>query len=265
MAQAAAEHARGIAVGDPADTGRYFGGAGREPGTNRRVWTLVNKGAVFRDLLTHRDALDLIGDVLGRPFLLSGMQANFVARGEKPLPLHSDQGFVPRPWPPYALTANVIWLLDSFTAENGATTVVPGTHLPTRDTGPAASMDRARLIRKGGIPVCAPAGSALVFDGRLVHGTGVNTTDRERVAVLTYFCRPFLRQQENFPLSVLPDVLEELPGEVRALLGFGVWNTLGSVEGVCAEGSLVRRPQQPVGILELPEAADVGARAGIGH
>lgn len=235
---------------DTADTEQYYGGAGREPGTNRRVWTLINKGSVFHEILTHQPSLDLIAGMLGTPFLLSGMQANFVTPGDKPLPLHSDQGFIPRPWPPYAMTANVIWLLDAFTAENGATTVVPGTHSATTQTNSAVSMERARLMRKGGIPVCAPAGSALVFDGRLVHGTGVNTTDRERVALLTYFCRPFLRQQENFPLSVADDVLEELSDDVRALLGFGVWNTLGSVEGVGAEQSLVARPAKPVGALD---------------
>jgi ectoine hydroxylase-related dioxygenase (phytanoyl-CoA dioxygenase family) len=255
--QAAGEAALSLRAENPdesaadSDDRVYLGGAGRRATDNARVWTLLNKGAEFQELLTHPDVLHLVGQILGTPFLLSAMQANFVSPGDAPLPLHSDQGYVPRPWPPYPLTASTIWMLDDFTEDNGATTVVPGTHLETAEDGPGAAVARARVIRKGGVPVCGPAGSALVFDGRIIHGTGINTTGSARLAVLTYFCAPFLRQQENHCLSLDPAVLRSLPDRVRELLGVRVWKTLGSVEGVCAEGEFVDRPAAPIGALDM--------------
>jgi ectoine hydroxylase-related dioxygenase (phytanoyl-CoA dioxygenase family) len=247
--QSLGESVNGVRADQDPEVGSYVGGAGLRAHDNRRVWNLINKGRVFEALLRRSVVLELVGEVLGNPFLLSGIQANFVAPGDDPLPLHSDQGYVTRPWPPYAMTASVIWMLDDFTGENGATTVVPGSHIES----PAASRDetlaRARLLRRGGMPVSASAGSALVFDGRIVHGTGRNSTEADRLGVLTYFCRPFLRQQENFSLSVSPQVLAVLPDEIKHLLGFSVWKALGSVEGVGAEGSIVNRPTRPVEAL----------------
>ncbi|PJM98532.1 hypothetical protein CG740_35425 [Streptomyces sp. CB01201] len=247
--QAAGERSRGAFGGESAE-GLYLGGSGRGERDNKRVWTLLNKGSVFQRLLDHPDVGQLLAQILGDPYLLSAIQANFVSPGDDPLPLHSDQGYVPRPWPPYAMTASVIWMIDAFTEDNGATTVVPNTHVPDERSDPRAAVQRARLIRKGGIPVCGPAGSALIFDGRIVHGTHVNTTDRARLAVLTYFCRPFVRQQENFSLSLAPEVVSALPENIRALLGFRIWQTLGSVEGVCAEGDIVDRPPHPLRLLD---------------
>ncbi|HZU58205.1 MAG TPA: phytanoyl-CoA dioxygenase family protein [Actinocrinis sp.] len=248
--QSLGESVNGVRADQDPESSSYVGGAGLRARDNRRVWNLVNKGTVFEALLRRSTVLELVGSVLGNPFLLSGIQANFVAPGDDPLPLHSDQGYVARPWPPYAMTASVIWMLHSFTEENGATTVVPGSHIEASAVSPDEMLARARLLRRGGIPVCAPAGSALVFDGRIVHGTGRNSTEADRLGVLTYFCRPFLRQQENFSLSVAPRVLAGLSDEVKQLLGFSVWKALGSVEGVGAEGSIVDRPARPVEALD---------------
>jgi ectoine hydroxylase-related dioxygenase (phytanoyl-CoA dioxygenase family) len=264
--QAVGERALGVGVDDTKPGGRYMGGAGRADKSNRRVWNLLNKGQVFQRLLTQPDVNTLVGQIVGDDFLLSGIQANFVSPGDDPLPIHSDQGYVPRPWPPYAMTASVIWMLDEFTEHNGATTVVPGSHVERPSIEAAETLARARLIRRGGIPVCGPAGSALVFDGRIVHGTGFNSTGEQRLGALTYFCRPFLRQQENFFLSIRPEVLANLPGEVKARLGYQVWKTLGSVEGVCAEESFVDRPVHVLGELDpgggAPDRLDVHVAAG---
>jgi ectoine hydroxylase-related dioxygenase (phytanoyl-CoA dioxygenase family) len=267
--QAEGERVLGIGREEGVDPERFIGGSGRGEGNNGRVWTLVNKGEVFQHLLLQPDVKALVAEVLGTPFLLSSIQANLVSPGDKALPSHSDQGYVPRPWPAYSMTASVIWMLDAFTEHNGATTVIPGTHVGSEPVEEQVAMSRARLFRRGGIPVCGPAGSALVFDGRIVHGTGVNTTDKRRLGILTYFCRPFMRQQENFTLSVAPDVLPTLPAEVKALLGFQVWKTLGSVEGVCAENAFVTRPARSLGPVDTTgrphptsaaDAAALGAR-----
>ena len=59
-------------------------------------------------------------------FLMSSITANITGPGGHPMYLHYDQDYVPGPWPPFPLVANIIWMLDDFTEGNGA---VSYTHL----------------------------------------------------------------------------------------------------------------------------------------
>ena len=109
-----------------------------------------------------------------------------------------------------------------------------------------------------------PAGTALVFDGRIWHGTGANTTaDQYRYGVLTYFVRPWIRQQEQYLVSTPADVADELDDELQELMGLRTWRTLGGVQGPWgpgtpttpqgfAGGSRVRRDNELIGELHSP-------------
>jgi ectoine hydroxylase-related dioxygenase (phytanoyl-CoA dioxygenase family) len=214
--QAAGERAAGVAFFD----------AG---GANQRLWNLPSKGEVFCDLLRTPVVRTLARHILGGDYCLSSHTANIAGPGGEPMVLHTDQGYAPRSVD-MALTMNVMWMLVDFTEENGGTRLVPGSHLtraePPRDE-PVATV--------AGV---GPAGTALVFDGRIWHGTGANiTADQYRYGVLTYFCRPWIRPQENYTLSTHPDVLAGLDDEVKALLGFRVWRTLGGVQGPWGVGT----------------------------
>ena len=224
--QAAGEDAAGVAWHD----------AG---GANQRVWMLLNKGQEFVDLALHPLALELMRHLLGPEILLSSITANIAGKGGLPMVLNADQGYVAPPWS-VPMVANVMWMLDDFTEENGATRLVPGSHL---EPGP---VDHSR--QRESVAGTGKAGTALVFDGRLLHGTGQNVTDQPRHGILTYYSRFFIRQQENFTLSLSPEVLESASDELKALVGFKVTGTLGGVEGP-REATLVKRPDAPVGIL----------------
>lgn len=209
-----------------------------EGGSNQRVWTLLNKGDEFVELALDDTVLGLMGHLLGGPCLLSNLDANIAGPGGQPMFLHADQSFVPPPWPPFALVANAMWMLDDFRADNGATRVVPGSHLlgygPGSGEPPAAAGGRP-----GGEPVAveAPAGSVMVFDGRLWHQTGANTTAGERRhGVLAYYCRPFMRQQENWFLSLDPAVLDRHGPPLRRLLGHELYLSLGMIDGMPRKG-----------------------------
>ena len=106
----------------------------------------------------------------------------------------------------------------------------------------------------GAISATAPKGSCLIFDGRLLHGTGVNTTNRPRRGLLFYYCRGWIRQQEKYILSLSKN-LEKLRNRILQLCGFRPWRTLGQVEGEGAfkNSSFVEKPDRPVGELRLTE------------
>lgn len=129
--------------------------------------------------------------------------------------LHRDQGYMP-PETPYSAVATLIWPLDDFTGLNGATQAIPGSH-------------ENRSEKQ--ISVVAPAGSVIAFDGRVLHGTGANRTPAPRHAVLGYFCRPFVRQQENTVVSTSPWIVESAPPALLELLGFRPWHGLGGIQG----------------------------------
>lgn len=200
-----------------------------ENGCNQRVWQLLNKGKMFEELAEDPFGLKLTARMLGPEFLLSNIDANIAGPGGNPMFLHADQSFAPPPWPEYALVSNIMWMLDDFTPENGATRIVPGSHLRN---GPP---DYSTIPET--VPVCAPAGTAMVFDGRLWHQTGANVTvDERRFGILAYYCRPFMRQQENFFVSLRPDVLEHLTPRLRHLLGWDHYLSLGMIDGMPREG-----------------------------
>jgi ectoine hydroxylase-related dioxygenase (phytanoyl-CoA dioxygenase family) len=212
-------------------------------GANQRVWQLPAKGEVFRELVLHPLLDELMGHLLGRSFLLSSLTANIAGRGGEAQALHSDQGYVSFPTEK-AVVANVAWMLSDFTDENGATRIVPGSHRRTEKLTEGLPDDVESIGAVG------PAGSALVFDGRIWHGTGRNVTDEPRYAILSYHCRPWVRQQENHFLALPPDVAASCSDALRARLGWKMWAGLGKTgQGQQTGDVFVDRVEQPVGEL----------------
>lgn len=193
---------------------------------NQRVYALTHKGDEFIFLLEHPILWQLMGHLLGPDFLLSSITANIAGPGGAAMYLHADQVYVPAPWPPFPLVANIMWMLDDFTPENGATRFVPGSHRQAS----GEPTDQARASEA--VPVTGRAGSILCFEGRVLHQTGANTTaDQLRHGVLTYCCRPWIRQQENSSLSVPPELWPQLSSGVRQLMGLKLFHGLGMIDG----------------------------------
>ncbi len=80
----------------------------------------------------------------------------------------------------------------------------------------------------------APAGSVMVFDGRLWHGAGENRSDKRRHVIFAYYCAPYLRQQENMFLGLDPAVVERASPRLKALLGYTPY--LGKIGIIPARG-----------------------------
>jgi ectoine hydroxylase-related dioxygenase (phytanoyl-CoA dioxygenase family) len=203
-------------------------------GPNQRVRNLINKGEIFRRIAVTPKVLEIVRFVLGKNALLSSFSANIACKDGVLQNMHTDQFYV-GPMP-YVMASAVIWMLDDFKYENGATLVVPGSHRwkSISDVDPHAAASA--------IPATGPAGSIVIMDGRTLHATGVNKTDRPRPGLVTYFAKPFLRQEENFALSLAPDVMQQCSRELLELLGFQTWFGLGGIDGSKHTAALTSRP-----------------------
>ena len=139
-----------------------------------------------------------------------------------------------------AVVCNAMWMLDEFTADNGATIVVPGSHLSGRQ--PDAKIDEDA----DWVSAVGPAGSVVIFEGRTWHSTGVNCTEETRTGLTTNFCAPQFRQQENLLLGTRPEVLKSMSDELKKLCGFKPWQGYGDYEN---SGDFVERDQYTAGVL----------------
>ena len=220
-----------------------------EPGESgpkhQLVGVLINKGQVFCDLVLHPVSKRLASALLGADWVLSAYDASIVRPGGPVQPLHTDQWWMPRPQPRRerqrppgeirrseyygeddgdpvrpiapAVKCAVVWALSEFSTENGATRVVPGSHLSGLQPDPKRDYDNEA------VSICAPAGALIMWDARLWHGVGRNSSCGERLALLMGYSAPMIRAQINFTLGTLPEVTDNASPELLARLGFKVW------------------------------------------
>lgn len=196
-----------------------------------RVYTLVARAKVFEDLACEPRLMTLLSRFLEGNFLLSATHAINLMPGETAQGIHTDDGFYRQPRASPAVGYSVIGAIDAFTAANGATEVIPGSHLWTEDDIAARRAEPGGL-EKYLVPMEIPAGAAFVFPGKLLHRGGANTTDKPRLAFTNQYCAGWARPQENFFLSVPKEVVRDMSPRARSLLGYELWPTfMGMVTG----------------------------------
>ena len=150
-------------------------------------------------------------------------QAIQIHPGEPRQIFHKDDELYPFEKNGCQFTINAMWALDPFTADNGATLVVPGSHLRAvnRDPHPADV-----------VPAEMPAGSVLIYLGSVDHCGGANRTMRPRTGVVFSYCLGWLRQTENQYLSMPPEKARRLSEQLQRLLGYAIHRpNLGWYEG----------------------------------
>ena len=69
-----------------------------------------------------------------------------------------------------------------------------------------------------------PAGSAMVFQGHMLHRGGANRSDAPRLALTNQYCQPWGRTQENFFLGVPRELVRTMSPRLQALLGYSIWH-----------------------------------------
>jgi ectoine hydroxylase-related dioxygenase (phytanoyl-CoA dioxygenase family) len=185
-----------------------------EPGC-RRLANLVDKGAVFHELITAPAVLEHVGHVLGPAFKLSSLNARSVPPdGAGAQPLHADMSAVADEqgyW-----VCNTVWMLDDFTAANGALRVVPGSHRWRQLPGEGLADPRADHPQQ--IMVTGRAGSVAVVNAHLWHAGTANRAATPRSALHAFYCRRDKPQQQYQKPLLRPEVQEALSPPLRFLL-----------------------------------------------
>lgn len=181
----------------------------------RRVGALMARSPSCGEMALHPLINAACGQYLA-PFC-DGYQLHFsqvvsIGEGQGRQPLHKDRyvwgGYVPAQ---IETQFSTIWAVSDFTEENGATAVVPGSHL----------WDEKRRPKPEEITCAAmSAGSVFIYSGSTIHGGGANETQQNRVGALLHYTLNWLRQEENQYLSCPPVLAQQLPEALRALVGY---------------------------------------------
>jgi hypothetical protein len=186
----------------------------QEAGTDR-LSDLVNKGAVFDICFTHPRVLAAMAHVLHADFKLSSLNYRAALPGHGHQKLHTDWG-EPVTSGEFQV-CNSIWLLDDFTADNGPTRLVPGSHLWGKL--PADEMADPAAAHPNETVLLAPAGTVVIFNSHLWHGGTLNRTGAPRRALHSYFCRRTERQQLDQQRYLRAETRTRLPVATRYVLG----------------------------------------------
>jgi hypothetical protein len=167
------------------------------------------------ELIAHRMVLNVADAVLlpsCADYQIGSTTGIEILPGECEQQLHRDDTPYPIQFAGLELQIGVMWAFNGFTAENGATRVVPGSHRFLR------AWHRPDLTHWANAVM--PKGSALFYLGSTWHGGGANRSNSPRTGLINTYCLGWLRSEENHCLEVPPPVARQYSERVRRLLGY---------------------------------------------
>jgi ectoine hydroxylase-related dioxygenase (phytanoyl-CoA dioxygenase family) len=183
-----------------------------------RIYNLLALGKLYEAVPVHPNVLPVVEAVLDQGCLVSSLSSITIGPGETAQPIHADDQLIPLTKPHVPTVCNTMWALTDFTEANGATRVIPGSHLRDHNPDYGAPYDS--------VATEMPAGSVLVWHGSLWHGGGANSTEDRRVGIAMNYCAGWIRQQENQQLGIPREIAAGFSDRLRQLCGYGVYNGL---------------------------------------
>lgn len=175
-----------------------------------RYYSLFGAIPALNDLILSSGIVDIARDVLGQNINISDLQTLTLHPGAPPINAHIDYPFLlmDKPFLTPIVQLQTLWALDDFTNENGATRIVPYSHLrcewPTQEE--FEEKCQKVLLKKGSI---------IIFHGALWHDTSANISDMDRSSLLLSFCPPWIKPL----MQVDRETRKKLPLPIRELLG----------------------------------------------
>ena len=184
----------------------------------KRLHSLFAKSGELPGFILHPKVIQA-ADIALLPFCdsyqLNSNSITAIGPGETIQPLHRDDLLYPLAHPSERnACCTAFWALSDFSAENGATRLIPGSH----------HWDDARVPREAEtVQALMSKGSVCFFVGGLYHGGGANhRTGEWRIGMFQGYCLGWLRQEQNFYLTVPPDQAREMPEALARLLGYSL-------------------------------------------
>ena len=216
--------------------GERLAGIAQSTPFGQYVNTLINKGSCFGLCIEqHPEAVQagpvieqLIDESLGKGWICHSFLATGADPGGYPQGLHIDQSpLLPFVTAQAPVLVNTMYILEDVNEINGGTLIIPGSHKIMAAAGSGGSI--------GALPPTinleAPGGTIMVFDGRLLHGTGANRSTQQRFVAAMSNVKPWMRTQENWVLSVRPEVLAGASAKLLHRMGMQALVSGATVEG----------------------------------
>lgn len=210
-----------------------------------RVYALLAKDRAFAELAEHPLALAFAEADLGHTCLLSACLAINLLPGESVQPWHTDDGHihVPQPHPPFGVST--FWTLDDTTEDNGATELIPGSHLWSHDDAKAIQApeafqtadwddpDHDPFPHPDAVKATMPEGSLMIAKGALLHRGGANRSGAPRLIITPQYCAGWARPLETMIAAVPPALAATYSTRVRELIGYSIHPPfMGYVDGM---------------------------------
>ena len=183
-----------------------------------RIYNLLALDRIFERVPVHETVLPIVEGVLDRGCLISSLSSIAILPNEAAQPIHADDQLMPLGKPHAPTVCNTMWALTDFTEANGATRILPETHLATTSPNYGEHYDS--------IAAEMTKGSVLIWHGSLWHGGGANATAKRRVGIAMNYCAGWVRQQENQQLGIPLTTAANFDPRLQDLCGFGVYSGL---------------------------------------
>ena len=216
--------------------GERLAGVDQPTASGQYINTLINKGEVFAQCIEQSTEAvqagpvieQIMDETLGKGWICHSFLSNGSDPGGYPQGLHIDQGPL-LPWVTEEAPAlfNTMYIPQDVNEENGGTLVIPGSHRILIEAGSGGKIGKLPPA----INLEAKAGTIMLFDGRMLHGTGVNRTDKQRFVATMSNVKAWTRTQENWVISVAPDVLEKASPKLLHRIGLQALTYGATIEG----------------------------------
>ena len=251
---------------DQAEGEQLAGIAQRTP-SGQNINCCVNKGRCFELFIEQHPSIaqggplveQLVTEALGPGWICTSLIAAISLQGGVPQALHQDQNNNLDSRSPMSL--NILTAITDVDEKTGGTLVIPGSHTLLADAvragEPVGKLPPA-------INIDAKAGTMVITDGRLLHGTGINHTDQPRIVMLNGMQKPWLRQQENWMLSVRPEVLERASAKLLHRMGYQATTGTQTNEGH-GFGAMGKLDEAAGALVDFRLAADKGKYQRVGE
>ena len=208
-----------------------------------RVSGILAISKTSAELVEHPKVLEVVDAILLKNCLnyrigsLTGIE---ILPGETDQPLHTDVGIYPIKIPNMELQMSVMWALNDFTKENGATRVVSGSHLgQINKKGSVEYIKRKKNDYPNPnyekhadktVQAIMPKGSVLFYLGSTLHGGGANKSNTPRTGLVNTYALGWLRQEENQYLNIPREIALQHSKTIQKLMGYQTHRTLGAFQ-----------------------------------